>query len=148
MKNMITFPPFYFFSIIALDFIFYLFFQRLPHIPFPFNLTGLFGIIAGYYIAKKNCDIFNSSNTTFRLERPSVFVKEGYYNVSRNPMYLGLLIIIFGLSILLGNLLCMACPLLFFVCINYICIPPEEKIMEKTFGESYIKYKKKVRRWI
>lgn len=34
-----------------------------------------------------------------------------------------------------------------FICIHYLCIPPEEAIMEKTFGAQYTAYKQQVRRW-
>ncbi len=63
-------------------------------------------------------------------------------------MYLGALILIMGLAVLLGNLLSLLTPLLFFIFINYLCIPPEEKIMQQTFGQDYLDYKQSVRRWL
>ena len=92
--------------------------------------------------------LFNQKQTTFYLEEPSVFVMSGFYKISRNPMYLGALVLIMGLAILLGNLLSLLTPLLFFIFINYLCIPPEEKIMQQTFGQDYLDYKQSVRRWL
>ena len=63
-------------------------------------------------------------------------------------MYLGMLIFIFGLAVFLGNLAGLAGSLIFFFAINYLCIPPEEAIMEKTFGNAYLEYKQRVRRWM
>jgi len=63
-------------------------------------------------------------------------------------MYLGSLILITGVSIALGNLLSLLTPILFFLVINYLSIPFEEEIMEKKFGNKYLQFKQKVRRWI
>ena len=92
--------------------------------------------------------IFNEKGTTFILEKPTKLVKERYFRVSRNPMYLGSLIFIAGISLLLPSFIGFASILLFYLAINFLCIPPEEKLMEKTFGSEYLDYKKNVRKWI
>lgn len=148
MKKKITFPPFYFFGIIGLNFACYFLFPEFSRIPFPYNLTGIVVIIAGYCILSRSSRIFDKNRTTFRLEKPSAFVQNDFYKISRNPMYLGALILISGQTLLMGSLISLICPALFFLCINYLCIPPEEALMEKTFGSEYLAYKQKVRRWL
>ncbi len=147
MKQKITFPPFYFFSAVILNFAFYFMFPKFNIILFPYNLLGVFAIVYGYGLMKNCSNIFQKNHTTFHLERPSAFVQSGFYQKSRNPMYLGFLIMIIGQVILMTNLISFINPLLFFICINYLCIPPEEAIMEKTFGAQYTAYKQQVRRW-
>jgi len=128
--------------------VFYFIFPQFNKIRFPFNLTGIAAIICGYYITRRSSGIFEKNNTTFYLKEPSAFIQTGFYRISRNPMYLGLLIFIFGLAVLTGNLISLISPVLFFLFINCLCIPPEEKLMERIFGNSYIEYKQKVRRWL
>ena len=148
MYPIITFPPFYFFSAILMAPFFILFFPSWTMIRFPFSLTGLPVMFAGLYLLQRSSRIFNERNTTFYLASPTVFVKEDVYRFSRNPMYLGALIFILGLSVLTGNLLSFVCPVLFFVFINFLCIPPEETLMTKMFGDDYLVYSSQVRRWI
>lgn len=147
-KNMITFPPLYFFSTLILSIAFYFLLPDFNMIPFPYNLTGMAVMSCGYYIVKKSSDIFEENKTTFYLEKPSTFIQNDYYRISRNPMYLGSLILISGLAVLTGNLISLVTPVLFFLSINFLCIPSEEKIMEKTFENEYLEYKHRVRRWI
>ncbi|MCG8552456.1 MAG: isoprenylcysteine carboxylmethyltransferase family protein [Desulfobacterales bacterium] len=148
MNRIITFPPFYFFSAILMAPFFILFFPSWTMIRFPSTLIGLPVMGAGLYLLQRSSGIFNERRTTFYLAPPDVFVREDVYRFSRNPMYLGALIFILGLCALTGNLLSFACPVLFFVSINFFCIPPEETLMEQTFGNEYLAYRSQVRRWI
>lgn len=147
MKKITTFPPLYFFlSIIFCILSHWLVFDTLFY--FPYNMLGLIPAISGYILLHKASGIFEKKETTFYLERPSVFVTEGNFKVSRNPMYLGALILIFGLAIIIGKAISFLAPLFFFLMMNFVCIPAEETIMERTFGQSYLDYKRKIRRWI
>lgn len=147
-KRITNFPPFYFFGFIILDLLFYFLLPQLNKIPLPYNLFGIVILVPGLYILKKSSNIFNRNKTTFLLEKPSVFVQNGFFRITRNPMYLGSLILIFGLAISLGNLAGLISPLLFFFSINWLCIPHEETLMERTFGSRYLAYKQRVRRWL
>ncbi len=148
MKKTLTYPPFYFFSIIILNFLFYFLFSEFNMIPFPYNLAGIIAVIFGCHLLNENSKTFKMHKTTFTLDKPSVFVQTGFFKISRNPMYLGALFVILGQSILLGTLISMTGPVFFFLSINYFCIPPEEILMEKTFANKYLAYKQKVRRWL
>lgn len=148
MKKIITFPPFIFFTIMVLNIPLFFMFPRYRIIPFPYNLSGLVAIWIGYYIVNVSSKLFHKEDTTFRLDKPSSFIQTRFYKISRNPMYLGALIFFLGLAVLTGNLIALIGPILFFLCMNYLCIPPEEVLMERTFGNPYVQYKKKVRRWL
>ena len=63
-------------------------------------------------------------------------------------MYLGMNLILWGISILLGSLITFIFPIVFIILIKRLFIEFEENNLEKRFGKRYIDYKKKVRRWI
>jgi len=63
-------------------------------------------------------------------------------------MYLGMMSILLGVAIFLGSLIAFAFPIIFVMIMERRFIPLEEKNLEKKFGNQYIDYKKRVRRWI
>jgi protein-S-isoprenylcysteine O-methyltransferase Ste14 len=63
-------------------------------------------------------------------------------------MYLGMMSILLGVAIFLGSLISFAFPIIFIIIMEKLFIPLEEKNLEKKFGNQYIDYKKRVRRWI
>jgi len=81
-------------------------------------------------------------------ERVSALVTEGAYRYSRNPMYLGLLILLCGWAVYLGSISPLLFIPLFIFTINNMQIHYEEKILEEKFSMAYRDYKQRVRRWI
>jgi len=75
-------------------------------------------------------------------------VTKGLYKYTRNPMYLGLLIILFGYGIWLGSITPFLALPLFYWLITTQQIIPEETILEDKFGVEYLDYKARVRRWL
>lgn len=148
MHKLITFPPFYILVSPIFCLISYWFFPYSILIAYPFNLIGIFPLIIGYRVMAKSSRLFTQKETTFFLEEPSILIIEGNFKFSRNPMYMGSLLSIIGLSVLVGNSTAFISPILFFFGINFLCIPPEEDLLEKTFGNDYLIYKNNVRRWI
>jgi protein-S-isoprenylcysteine O-methyltransferase Ste14 len=75
-------------------------------------------------------------------------VESGPYAMTRNPMYLQMVLVCFGFSFLLSNgwtlILTPACAVLLYA----LVIKPEETYLERKFGEPYLEYKTRVRRWI
>jgi len=75
-------------------------------------------------------------------------VTSGPFALTRNPMYLAMVILYFGLAIIINTLW----PFLFLpivlIVMYYGVILREEKYLENKFGEEYIDYKKRIRRWI
>lgn len=92
---------------------------------------------------------FRKINTSIPAkDKPKKLVTTGLFRFSRNPNYLGMVIALVGEAIFLGSLITFFIPIFFFIAINVLNISFEEEILEKTFGHKYLKYKKKVRRWI
>ena len=117
-------------------------------IDFPYSLVGLIGIIFGLWLTLSGKKLFEKFNTTVRFGKSSKLVTIGPYLYSRNPMYLGILTLLLGITILMGNIIVFILPLAFFIVMNFRNIPNEERIMQEAFGGAYLNYKKKVRRWI
>jgi protein-S-isoprenylcysteine O-methyltransferase Ste14 len=81
------------------------------------------------------------------LPRATHLVTDGVFRRTRNPIYLGMAIILLAWMLRLENWLSATGPILFVAFIDAWQIRPEEAL-EAIFGEAYRKYKQKVRRWI
>jgi protein-S-isoprenylcysteine O-methyltransferase Ste14 len=93
-------------------------------------------------------EFVKSKNTVITAKAATSLQTTGIYSISRNPMYLGLLFIYLGLTLQFGNWWTLILlPLLVVIITNRVIIP-EEKYLARAFGEQYVVYKKKVRRWI
>jgi protein-S-isoprenylcysteine O-methyltransferase Ste14 len=118
-------------------------------IPFPFNLLGLLIIGLGIYLVLQSVLLLRSYNTTIEPDgNPSSLVTKYPYNHSRNPIYLGDLLIALGSASTLSSLSAFIAPIVFFLVVNTIIIPFEENRLKKNFGVEYEKYKRSVRRWL
>lgn len=117
----------------------------------PFNKLGFIFIGTGLLIDLWSLYLFIKSKTTFhplKLEETAHMVTSGMYRVSRNPMYLGMLLLLIGWAILLGSLSPFLIAPLFVLVINHQQIRHEEVVLLDKFGQEYKEYKEKVRRWI
>jgi protein-S-isoprenylcysteine O-methyltransferase Ste14 len=118
-------------------------------IPFPYNLLGLLIVGLGVYLAFQSVRLLISHNTTFKPSgNPSSLVTKYPYNHSRNPIYLGDLLIALGAATILSSLSSFIAPIIFFLVVNTIVIPFEENRLQKNFGIEYERYKRSVRRWL
>jgi protein-S-isoprenylcysteine O-methyltransferase Ste14 len=141
-------PPSYFYICIVICIALYFVFPKYSIIVFPYNLAGIILIIAGIIFVLWPWYSFKKHNTPEDFSEPTALVTEGSYAVCRNPMYLGGVLILSGLAVCLGNLLCFTLPIFFFLIMNSIFIPYEEKKMYEVFGDGYLQYKQKTRRWV
>ena len=87
--------------------------------------------------------------TTFRTDRPvSALVTSGPFRISRNPMYLSLVLLVAGAGALLNSLWPLALLVPAVVVVRRLAIAPEERYMTELFGSAYEQYRRKVRRWV
>lgn len=82
------------------------------------------------------------------LEQVSSLVTSGVYQYSRNPMYVGLVLILLGWAFYLSHLLAFVLLPIFILYMTRFQIQPEERMMAQKFGKTYQDYLNKVRRWI
>jgi protein-S-isoprenylcysteine O-methyltransferase Ste14 len=81
-------------------------------------------------------------------EHASHLVRTGIYRLTRNPMYVGLVLLLIGLGIYLQSYLALLVLPIFAVCITRFQIKPEERILLQRFGNDYAQYCREVRRWL
>lgn len=86
--------------------------------------------------------------TPLAPEKASSLVTGGLYRFTRNPMYLGMLLILTGIAVLLASPINIAILGVFIAYITTFQIKPEEALLEAKFGEAYRKYMQSVRRWL
>ena len=79
---------------------------------------------------------------------PEVLLTDGPYKYSRNPIYISMTIILIGSAMLYNCLSAFIIPILFMILVKNIWIDYEEAKLKKIFGQEYLNYQKKVRRWI
>lgn len=79
---------------------------------------------------------------------PTQLVLTGPYRITRNPMYLGLLLFSIGCLVAIGSIWFVVPPVLFFLLMNFRLIPFEEQLMKEHFGAEYDAYLRRVRRWL
>ncbi len=107
--------------------------------------------LAGVVVSVMGVVSFHRARTTVNPMRPqaaSSLVVSGVYRVSRNPMYVGLLLVLLGWAVLLANVLALAIVPTFILYMNRFQIGPEETALAKMFGEQYATYRSRVRRWL
>jgi len=107
-------------------------------------LTGV--IISGLGVAS-----FRRAKTTVNPMNPgsaSVLVDRGIYRLTRNPMYLGFLVVLLGWAFFLSNLVALLPLPAFISYMNRFQIEPEEKALVALFGQTFVAYQTRVRRWL
>ena len=111
---------------------------------------GLALVVAGIALATTGVVTFVRAGTQVAPHSMTnrLLVRSGPFRFTRNPMYLGLLVVLIGVPLTNGMWLQYLAALVFFLAINSVYIPFEEAKMERQFGEDYRAYKRQVRRWI
>ena len=95
--------------------------------------------------------MFIKAKTTYlpmRPEKSSALVTGGIYRYSRNPMYLSMAVFLLGVGVLFGDGLALLVLPLFALYMTKFQIIPEERALERIFGEAYRGYKQRTRRWL
>lgn len=116
---------------------------------FPWNLIGLAPLFLGAALAVYAIRLFATHKTTPEpFGRSGALVTDGPFRVTRNPMYLGILVMVSGVAALFGTAgPWLVVPVLGFL-LDAVFVRREEEKMELFFGDAYRNYKNRVRRWI
>ncbi|MEP6748930.1 MAG: isoprenylcysteine carboxylmethyltransferase family protein [Bacteroidota bacterium] len=113
------------------------------------KITGIiFFMIAVFFLFRSLRQFFYSKNTLILIKPAFSLQTGGIYNITRNPMYVGLAFIYLGVSCFIGNWWNIILFPLLLVIVQERIIKCEEKYLERRFGTEYISYKTKVRRWL
>jgi protein-S-isoprenylcysteine O-methyltransferase Ste14 len=115
------------------------------------GLLALLAVLTGFLVSSLGFFLFRKVGTTVHPTKPSEatsLVIAGIYNLTRNPMYMGLLLVLLGWAIFLSNVVAFIFLPVFILYINRFQIVPEERALEEKFGSMYVAYKERVRRWL
>jgi protein-S-isoprenylcysteine O-methyltransferase Ste14 len=118
-------------------------------IPPFWNLTGLILIALGLILNLNADKAFHQVQTTVKpFEESSSLVTNGVFRLSRNPMYLGFVLILFGIAVLLRTLSPYLVIFAFVVILDKIYVRFEERMLAEKFGISWRNYQSVTRRWL
>ncbi|MGH7257695.1 MAG: methyltransferase family protein [Nitrospiraceae bacterium] len=115
------------------------------------QILSLSVAVVGVVISGSGVVSFRRARTTVNPLKPesaSTLVRSGIYLLTRNPMYLGLLVILLGWAIFLANALAFVLLPAFILYMNRFQIEPEERALASLFGQAFVSYKSCVRRWL
>ena len=111
--------------------------------------AGLALVVAGCLLAVAAAGRFVVRGTTLQpTGQPARLVVSGAHAWSRNPMYLSLTVVYVGLALALGRAWPLALAVLPWASMNWAVIPFEEARLRQTFGQDYVDYCRRVRRWV
>jgi len=142
-------PP----PIVTLIFIFLIIFSNRLIEPFSFEYQlpiGILIIISGLTVLISAARVFKQLETTINPMQPSQASKLaiiGPFKFTRNPMYLGMSIMLLGFGVVFGAKFTICLIALFILYITFFQIIPEEKAMKEKFAD-WEEYSSKVRRWL
>ena len=79
--------------------------------------------------------------------RPKVLIENGIFSVSRNPVYLALVLSQVGLGFIFNSVWILCMSIVLFILLHYLVVLDEERLLKKTFKETYTSYKEHTNRW-
>ena len=125
-------------------------------VPWPGDLLGgllaaLLIALAGVAVAVAGVVAFRQARTTVNPMKPetaSALVVRGVYHLTRNPMYLGMALVLAAWAVWLGSAAAAAVLPAFTLYMTRFQIVPEERALAARFGEQFEAYRRRVPRWI
>lgn len=143
-------PPVFFFACLGCGLLLEYFFPiQLSLALIPRVIVGcVFFLISSYFVVSAFI-VLIKHKTPFGTTKPTIkIVTDGAYRFSRNPLYLSLLLLMLGIAVLTFSLwLFLTIPILYILFL-FKAVKPEESYLSQKFGQEYLDYKAKVRRWI
>jgi protein-S-isoprenylcysteine O-methyltransferase Ste14 len=126
---------------------------RFVQLPFSVSrlvkYIGFALVVIGFLFGLGAAIAFRRARTTLDPYHPvASLVTSGMYRFSRNPIYLGFLLMVIGIPLNVGTYWGLVLAPIFILLCNKLVIEHEEAYLEKKFGETYTSYKSRVRRWL
>jgi protein-S-isoprenylcysteine O-methyltransferase Ste14 len=118
-------------------------------VPTPFSYAGALLLATGSAMIVWSRRAFQAAGTPIRpFTASTTLVRHGLYRWSRNPMYLGAVLLVTGVAVLLGSLVALLVAIAFFATLQEGFVRHEERLLDETFGDEYRTYRRSVRRWL
>lgn len=128
--------------------------KLVPSLDFELNHAVVWASVValiGVSVAALGVAEFRRAKTTVNPLKPdsaSTFVASGIFHLTRNPMYLGMLLVVIGWALFLRNAVPFLGAVAFIAYMNHFQIEPEERMLLARFGEQFAAYRARVRRWL
>jgi protein-S-isoprenylcysteine O-methyltransferase Ste14 len=149
MKKNEILPPTYLLAAMVAMIVLHFVLPLTRIVPAPWNLLGLVPLGLGLALNLVADQAFKVAQTTVKsFEESSALVTGGAFRISRNPMYLGYVLILLGLGVLMRSLGPLIIIPIFAVLMDRTFIQVEERMLETRFADAWAAYKARVRRWI
>lgn len=115
----------------------------------PSQIVGGAVIVVGLLLLVNAGGLFTKAGTDLiPFKNVTALVTDGVYRYTRNPMYLGMALVLLGTAITVGAASALLIPVLFMVIIEFRFIRPEEEMLRGLFPQEFPAYCKSVRRWL
>ena len=115
----------------------------------PLVYAGIVVMIFGIIMMAISAGVFLKVDTGLvPFDEAKVLVTSGFFRFTRNPMYIGMFLILLGVAFLFGKVSALFPIPIFFLIIRNQFVLGEERFCEAAFGQQYLDYKSMVRRWI
>jgi protein-S-isoprenylcysteine O-methyltransferase Ste14 len=115
----------------------------------PYSYAGVVLVVLGIAITATAARGFAKAGTPIiPFELSTALVTSGLYRITRNPMYLGMVVALLGAAVLFGSLTPFLPIPVFVWLIQKRFIEAEERFLEEIFGAQYLAYRNRVRRWL
>ena len=148
MKSTKILPPTYLLIAMIAMLVLHFLFPVAWIVPPLWNLLGLVFLASGVSMNLIADKAFHQAGTTVKpFEESSMLVTDGVFQISRNPMYLGFVLILTGTSMLLRSLSPFLIIFAYAFLVDKKFIRVEERMLAKKFGSSWDQYKSRTRRW-
>jgi len=142
-------PPVYLLITLVLMWFIHYFFPGHQYIHEPVAYAGIAVVVLGITMAAVAAELFKRAGTSIvPFDDATTLVKIGIYRYSRNPMYLGMFLMLTGVAFLMGSVGSVLPIVVFILVIRNNFVLGEERFLEARFGQQYLDYKSKVRRWL
>jgi protein-S-isoprenylcysteine O-methyltransferase Ste14 len=142
-------PPTYLLLALAVMAVLHLAFPVCRYGSFPLAFIGAAPLVLGVLLNVTADREFKRHETTVKpFQRSSALVTAFPFSVSRNPMYLGMALLLLGVALLLGTATALVPVVIFPFVVDRVFIRVEERMLAETFGREWEEYRARVRRWI
>lgn len=117
--------------------------------PFRYWIGGAIIIASIYLLGFKAVKTMRQSGQSENpYKKTTEIIETGPFKFTRNPMYLQMVLVCIGFAVLLSSLWIFALTPICAMFLHFLVILPEERYLERKFGNTYLDYKRRVRRWI
>ncbi|MDP3980950.1 MAG: isoprenylcysteine carboxylmethyltransferase family protein [Chlamydiota bacterium] len=149
MKLVNVRPPIIAGLLIAVSVVLHFALPKEYRLDFACRACGIVAFAVGFIVMVWAWWLFRQLGTpALPTNRASSLVTTGPFRFSRNPMYLGIVIMLFAIVLWVGSWPMLIAPVGFFVFMSLVRIPYEEQQLRDIFGEDYTSYTENIRRWI